>query len=256
MLGLRFMDKDFSIPTSDGGPRDVSQLALPSSLRILVLAPHPDDFDAIAVTLQFLSRNGNPIAAGVALTGSGVEDDYLPGLTRADRTALREQEQRRSLQFFGLPDNCLTFLSLSNDEGDQPKDCPENFAALQALVAEKTPDVVFLPHGNDTNSGHRVMYSLLVKIAQRSDRMLTALLNRDPKTIDMRIHLYMPFGQEEAVWKAEMLRFHDSQHQRNLRSRGHGFDDRILALNRAIAQELSLARKYAEAFELASFGTE
>jgi hypothetical protein len=60
----------------------------------------------------------------------------------------------------------------------------------------------------------------------------------------------MPFGQEEADWKAELLRFHDSQHQRNLHTRGHGFDDRILDVNRAIALELSLPCEYAEAFEI------
>jgi len=66
----------------------------------------------------------------------------------------------------------------------------------------------------------------------------------------MRTDLYMPFGQEEANWKAELLRFHDSQHQRNLRTRGRGLDDRILNENRAIARELSLDHEYAEAYEI------
>jgi len=29
--------------------------------RVLVLAPHPDDFDAIGVTLRFLHKRGNSI---------------------------------------------------------------------------------------------------------------------------------------------------------------------------------------------------
>lgn len=249
------MDKDFSILTSQSGPRSIVQLGLPDTLRMLVLAPHPDDFDAIGVTLRFLSRNGNPIEVGVARTGSGVDDDYRPGLTLTHKAELREREQQRSLAFFGLPENCLTFLALANDAEDQPVDSPENCAAILMFVEEKAPDLVFLPHGNDTNSGHRVIYSLLTQAAQQSGRPFAALLNRDPKTIDMRIDLYMMFGPTEADWKAELLRFHDSQHQRNLHTRGHGFDDRILAVNRAIAQELSLTGAYAEAFEVELFNT-
>jgi len=40
----------------------------------------------------------------------GIEDSYRPGLTLSGKADLREQEQRRSLQFFGLPWDALTFL--------------------------------------------------------------------------------------------------------------------------------------------------
>jgi len=76
----------------------------------------------------------------------------------------------------------------------------------------------------------------------------------DPKTIEMRTDLYMPFDQAEADWKTQLLRFHDSQHQRNIRTRNHGFDDRILDVNRGIARKLLLAHEYAEAFEIKYFG--
>ena len=233
-----------------GAPGAIPELSLPNTLRLVVLAPHPDDFDEIGVTLRFLSRNGNPIDVGVVCTGSGVEDSYRPGITLADKADLREREQRRSLQFFGLPENRLTFLPLANDTEDQPVESPQNCAVIEAFVIGKAPDIVFLPHGNDTNSGHRVMVSLFRQVVKRSGRTLAAFLNRDPKTIDMRIDLYMPFGQDEADWKAELLRFHDSQHQRNLYTRGHGLDDRILNENRAIARELSLDDEYAEAYEV------
>lgn len=241
---------DLKALTSEGAPCAIPRLSLPASLRILVLAPHPDDFDAIGVTLRFFFERGISIDVGVARTGSGVEESYRPGLTIAEMADLREREQRRSLQFFGLPENCLTFLSLENDPEDQPLDCPGNLAVIEAFIKEKEPDIVFMPHGNDTNSGHRVMYSLFKQIARRSARELAVFLVHDPKTIDMRTELYMPFGQALADWKGELLRFHDSQHQRNLRTRGHGFDDRILNVNKAIARELSLDEPYAEAFEL------
>lgn len=233
-----------------GGPHSISDWALPDALRLLVLAPHPDDFDAIGVTLRYLWSRGHVLEVAVFRTGSGVEDGYRPGLSLAGKADLREEEQRRSIRFFGLPESRLRFLRLMPDDEEQPRDNAENRAAIAALLEETVPDIVFLPHFNDTNSGHRVMHALFAHAAKRSARPVLALLNRDPKTIGMRTDLYMPFGATEAVWKAELLRFHDSQQQRNLRTRGAGFDERILGSNRETARELALAADYAEAFEV------
>jgi hypothetical protein len=70
----------------------------------------------------------------------------------------------------------------------------------------------------------------------------------------LRPDIYTAFGEEDAQWKAQLLRFHDSQQQRNLNTRGHGFDQRILDTNRQIARELGLQAPYAEAFEVEMFG--
>ena len=75
-----------------------------------------------------------------------------------------------------------------------------------------------------------------------------ALLVRDPKTLEMRLDLATAFGPEEATWKAELLRCDRSQHERNLRTRGTGFDERILATNREIGREIGL--EFAEGFEV------
>ena len=83
---------------------------------------------------------------------------------------------------------------------------------------------------------------------------IIALYIRDPKTIRLRMDVYTPFGEAEAQWKAGLLRCHESQHRRNLRTRGHGFDDRILNTNRQIALELGVPAPYAEAFEIERFG--
>jgi len=242
------MDMGKMIPSHR--PCSMVDLSLPATLKVLVLAPHPDDFDAIGVTLKLLSRNGNPMEVAVARSGSGVEDVYPPDLTISEKADIREREQRHSIRFFGLPDDRLTFLRLANDAEDQLIESPENHNAIQALVKEKAPDIVLLPHGNDTNSAHRAMYSMFVKAAREYCRPLLAFLSRDPKTIKMRFDLYTPFGREDAEWKGTLLRFHDSQHQRNLRTRSHGFDDRILDVNRAIARELNLTQEYAEVFEI------
>ena len=220
-----------------------------------MLAPHPDDFDAVGVKLKFLASNGNLLQVGVALTGSGVQDSYRPGLSLAGKTQLREREQRNSLRFFGLPDECLAFLRLANDSADQLTDSDANRDLLDAFVRKRAPDLVILPHGNDTNSAHRALYSLVRRIAGGLGRPLVLLLCRDPKTIAMRYGEYLAFGEEDAAWKGELLRFHDSQQQRNLDTRGYGFDRRLLDLNRASARELGIREPYAEVFEREDVGS-
>jgi LmbE family N-acetylglucosaminyl deacetylase len=240
-------------PTGKKPPLSIRDGCICNTKKLLVLAPHPDDFDAIGVTLKFLSGNGNPLEVIVASTGSGVEESYSSADTPEARMRLREREQRNSASFFGLTKDCLTIIRLKNDEEDQPADNLENIDRLEKLIRQKAPDIIFLPHGNDTNAGHRAIYSMARKIALRCHLPLALLLIRDPKTISMRADFYLSFGGNEAAWKAELLRFHDTQQQRNLNTRGYGFDERILTHNRQIARELSLDEPYAEAFELEAF---
>jgi hypothetical protein len=95
---------------------------------------------------------------------------------------------------------------------------------------------------------------MVSRLLRESRLAVTVCLMRDPKTISLHMDVYTPFGEGEARWKAELLRFHRSQHQRNLNTRGHGFDERILATNRRIAHELGLDAPYAEAFEVEVLG--
>lgn len=238
----------------EGAPASLRERRVDSAWRVLVAAPHPDDFDAVGVTLRWLARNGNPLEVAVACTGSGVEDAYAPGLTLEAKARLREREQRNSAQFFGLSAEALTFIRLANDASDQMADVPENVDRLEGVLREKAPDILFLPHGNDTNSAHRAMYAMVRQIALRAHHPVALMLIRDPKSIAMRMDLYLPFGEAEAAWKAELLRFHDTQHRRNLNARGRGFDARILDLNRKTARELSLDEPFAEAFEVEIVG--
>jgi len=231
-------------------PQAIREGLIPADLRLLVIGPHPDDFDAVGVTLRLLSENGNPLHVAVIPTGGGVDDTYLPSLTWEDKEKIRGQEQKNSANFFGLPESRLTFLSLVHDAQGQLLDNAANFNALMEVVTEKSPDIIFLPHGNDTNNGHRMTCALVRQVAVRHGRPIALFLNRDVKTIGMRTDLYMPFGDEMALWKAELLRFHDTQQQRNLATRGRGFDERVLALNEQMARELKIDAPYAEAFEL------
>jgi LmbE family N-acetylglucosaminyl deacetylase len=232
-------------------PLTLQELAIPSGLRVLVLAPHPDDFDAIGVTLRWFRDHAAAIELAVVTSGaSGVEDSFCTPPTPVVKGAAREDEQRASCRFFGLPEACVSFLRLREDDEGHPIEDGPALGRIRERLEAARPDVVCLPHGNDTNAGHRRIYSLLHRAADGLAHPPLAWLNRDPKTIGMRADLCVPFGESEAAWKGELLRFHASQQQRNLRARGYGLDERILRVNRAIARELGLAAPYAEAFEI------
>jgi LmbE family N-acetylglucosaminyl deacetylase len=237
------------------------ELEVPFGLRVLVLAPHPDDFDVIAVTLRRLQKAGSPIHLAVLTSGaSGVEAEYCSSGDWEIRSELREHEQRRSCRFFGLQEANFQFLRLSEDtDGHMTRD-EGNLERLRVCMVDRAPEIIFLPHGNDTNADHRRTHLMMRQIAVFSKLTFMAFLVRDPKTIEMRDEVLTFFGQEEADWKAELMRSHDSQQQRNLNARGYGLDDRILRLNQETAARVLSANDssspvvsedmYAEAFEM------
>ncbi len=237
-------------------PLNLRQLALASPLTIVVLAPHPDDFDAIGVTLRFFHQRGDTIHLAVLTTGaSGVEDGYAGVHKDADKAALREQEQSASCAFFGLPLERVSFLRLPPDEKGNPRLDTVNHERIRDYLLQRKPDLVFMPHGNDSNVTHQRTYALFRAVALAENLQLWAVLNQDAKTLAMRTDIVTSFDAATATWKAEMLRLHQSQHQRNLNTRGHGFDERVLAINRKSALALKLDdAEYAECFELERFG--
>ena len=236
------------------GPRPLflHNLRIPPGLGVLVLAPHPDDFDAVGITMRRLQANGNPINVVVVSSGgAGVEDGFCRGSpTVASKRAIRVAEQKASCAFFGLPEARLAFLTLQEDAAGNLVESPANFEIVRDRFQAIDPDLVFLPSGNDHNNDHRQVYAMYARLADRAGRPLIGFLNEDPKTLTLRRDLYTIFGPQEAAWKAELLRCHRSQDERNRHSRGHGFDERILAVNRRTAQLAGLPEEYAEAFEL------
>ena len=203
--------------------------------RWLVLGPHPDDFDVVAVTLRHFARSGADITLEVLSGGaSGVEDDFATGWEA--KTTAREAEQRESCAMFGLPAGRLRFHRLSEDTAGHMEDSAENRAHVHRLLDACPPDGVILPHGNDSNADHRRTFRWFLAWCGTRQSPPLALLVRDPKNLGMRVDLVTPYDAETAVWKAALLRCHRSQHERNLRSRAIGFDERILAPERAAAE--------------------
>lgn len=231
--------------------RRLQELDWPPQQRIAVLAPHPDDFDAIAVSLRFFHARGDEIHLAVLTSGaSGVEDGFGGACDDATKAALREVEQRASCALFGLPDARVHFLRLPADAGGNPRLDAGNEATIRRFLQAVQPQLVCMPHGNDSNVTHQRSYALFDRVARADGLALRVLLNQDAKTIAMRHDLYQPFDADDAEWKAALLRLHASQHARNLNTRGHGFDERVLAVNGAAAAALGLDAPYAEVFEL------
>lgn len=236
-------------------PRHVRQLTPPTGLSVVVLAPHPDDFDIVAVTLRYLREQGNTLHVCVLTSGaSGVEDRFCSPPTNEVKAALREEEQKASCRIFGLPEPHLTFLRLREDDTGHLVEGEENMRRVETYLASRQPDIVFLPHGNDTNVDHQRVYAMLKQLAPELGRPVAAFYNHDPKTIAMRYDVVSDYDEEAAQWKARMLRCHASQHQRNLNTRGHGLDDRILEADRQAGREALNADTHVEAFELEFMG--
>lgn len=224
----------------DDGPWDTPR-------RWLVLAPHPDDFEVVAVTMRRLAERGCELFVEVLTGGaSGVEDDFAEGWEA--KTAAREHEQRESCRSFGLAEDRLRFHRLAEDGGGHMRDDAVNESRVREILDRVKADAVVLPHGRDSNADHRRTFRYFERWRNGQVDTPLALLVRDPKTLGMRLDLVTTFGEEEAAWKAALLRCHRSQHERNLRTRGIGFDERILATNREVGAEVGAV--FAEGFEV------
>ncbi len=239
----------------------ISQNAVPlqtftfsSALRLLVLAPHPDDFDAIGVTMRYFQKNGNALYVTVATSGaSGVQDTFCSPPTMEAKGNIREEEQKAGCRFFGLPEANLIFLRLDKDKTGQLLENKTNIERVRRHILSKRPQMVFLPHWHDSNLTHQRVYAMFRLAALDAGYPLVAFLNRDPKTIQMQCHVYMGFDEKIAAWKRKLLRFHRSQQRRNLNRRGYGMDERILSTDRQSAEACSADARYAEVFELEFF---
>lgn len=247
----------------------MGKICLPTCGRILVLAPHPDDPESVAITARLLMQSGCDIWYAIAsMSPSGVEDEYTQRRQNSDSMSLqdkkieiRRREQTRSAEMFGLTPDRLVFLCIK--EGERV-DSPKNRGRIKGHLKSLAPDIVIMPIGKDPNQMHAWIYQVFRKCARdlalKIGKPILALYNEDPKTMEIRRDLFVLFGEEGADWKGALLRTHDSQQQRNIHNRGMGLDERILRMNRLSCRRLPetstaavLSTKYAEVFELELF---
>ncbi|OHE22589.1 MAG: hypothetical protein A3J94_01715 [Syntrophus sp. RIFOXYC2_FULL_54_9] len=250
----------------DGSAKKVR---FPTEGKVLVLGPHPDDPECAAMTCRLLMHFGCDLwYTAVSMSPSGVEDRYAIEWGHDSSISLEERkieirrlEQTSAAQMFGLARERLTFLGIEEAEG---LNSIENLTRMKEHLESVAPDMVILPAGNDSNQTHVWVHQVFRKCVQnittKKEKPVIALYNEDPKTIEMRHDLFVLFGEESGDWKRALLRAHASQQQRNIHSRGIGFDERILNMNhlryRLLRERLSTvdgSARYAEVFEIELF---
>jgi LmbE family N-acetylglucosaminyl deacetylase len=224
---------------------NILELDIPEGVKVLSLAPHSDDFDVNAITLKHFQRAGADIRLDVLCLDNGVEADFEPQTPQAQ---IRKREQLASLAFFALPAERVNFIDTVCDETGQTIYHPGNKAIIEDSIRKFSPDIILTPHPNDSNSAHRAVTGMLYEIELKKGTVI--MHNHDPKTFTIKPNAFMPFDSAQAQWKAELLRHHKSQHSRNLKTRGYGFDDRLLNVNRDDAKDHNLGCEYAELFEV------
>ena len=231
-------------------PVDLSNMEPPIGCNVLVLGPHSDDFDAVGVTMRWLFRARCNIFVVTIHLDTGVDEDYQPETPQAE---IRRREQLASLDFFALGEDKnpphVEFPLLDCDETGRLTNSQANIDFIIKILNSHKPDIVYLPHGNDTNTTHQVVAEMLTEARRSCQHKFLVMFNHDPKTQQMAPNAFIPFDDKLADWKAQLLRCHDSQHQRNLRTRNAGFDDRILDDNRNSAKSISTSLPFGEIFE-------
>jgi LmbE family N-acetylglucosaminyl deacetylase len=241
----------------------------PANGKVLVLGPHPDDPESVSITSRILMRLGCDIwTTIVTMSPSGVEDEYAQRWQSNDfipverkKIEIRRKEQTLATEQFGLPIGRLTFLGIEENGGI---DSPQNSAKIMDHLLSIAPDIVIMPIGKDPNRTHARLFQVFREnakdLALKTEKTVVALYNEDPKTVEIRHDLFVLFGEESARWKRTLLRVHDSQQQRNMNSRGIGFDERILRMNHLSYKRLQEilphaegSARYAEVFEIELF---
>ena len=141
---------------------------LPISGRVLVLAPHPDDPESVAITCRLLAQSGCEIwYAVVSLSPAGVEDEYARKWDFGGSLSLKEikgrirrREQIRSAEMFGLSSNRIAFLGIAEERNldsheniDRIKDHlgfhstgPGDLASRQGLEPNSCLGKPYFPH--------------------------------------------------------------------------------------------------------------
>ena len=235
----------------NGGRVQIDKALFATRPRVLNLAPHPDDFDVAGVTFRRMHDAGCDIHLAVLTSGAaGVQDTYCTPPDWETKSVTREQEQRNSCRWFGLGESQFEFLRMEEAEDGELLEDDRARTTFKQLVEQFGPDIVVIPHGLDSNGGHRRTYRLVMDVLAEYAKPVLVFCCLDPKTLEITPNAFCGFDEDEAAWKRDLLLFHDSQQARNLQSRGSGFTDRILGMNAAVAEAHNVGAPFAEAFEV------
>ena len=129
-------------------------------MKIMVFAPHPDDeIIGCGGTLAGHVRAGDDVV--IAYLTSGEAGSLA--VSSEELRVVREGEAREGARHLGVhdliflhfPDGCLEFS-------------PELIRTLTRLIRGKAPDVLYLPHGQETPRDHRLTHELGLEAVRRA----------------------------------------------------------------------------------------
>lgn len=142
-------------------------------MNVLVVAAHPDD-EVLGCGGTIARHAAEGDAVEVAFLADGVTS-RSPGGTNDPGRQRREDAARRAAEilgtgsprFLGFPDNRLDDVPLL-----------EIVRAVEAVVAEVKPDIVYTHHGGDLNVDHRIAHQAVMTACRplpgRSERSILA----------------------------------------------------------------------------------
>ena len=123
---------------------------------VLVFSPHPDDESIVGALPLRLLREGKYRVAVVAVTQG----------SNAGRQAARLEEMRGACGFLGMELITTAPGGLANINPRSRQALPEAWAGAVATVAallqERKPSIVFMPHALDANSTHQGTHLLVL----------------------------------------------------------------------------------------------
>lgn len=214
-------------------------------MQIVVFAPHPDD-DVIGCggTIAAHVQAGHAVTLVYLTSGEAgslaIPPDALSGI--------REGEVRQAADCLGVKD--LDFLRFPDGYFDFS---PELLRVLVKLIREKTPDMVYLPHGQEAPRDHRVTHDLVLEAVRRAGGPWFQDCGGIPWMVKqvLAYEVWTPivsptFYADITPWidrKMEALCCHASQIS------GVSYDEAVKCLNR-YRGILSGAGRYCEAFQV------
>lgn len=129
-------------------------------MKVLVAAPHPDD-DLIGCGGTMIRHRRDGCHVTVVYMTSG--DAGSLGTGKTELAEKRQAEAREAMALLGISD----LIFLDNEDGYLRCD-RDNLVRLAALIREKRPDVIYLPHRNEAHPDHRATFSLVAEAARRA----------------------------------------------------------------------------------------
>ena len=214
-------------------------------MNVVVFAPHPDD-DIIGCggTICGHVQAGYAVTIVYLTSGEAGSLNVLPDELRI----IREDEARKGMACLGVDD--LIFLHFPDGYLDFS---PERIRALVKLIREKKPDVIYLPHAQESPRDHRVTYELVLEAVRRASGPWFQDCGPEPWSVSqvLAYEVWTPivsptFYADITPWidrKTEALCCHASQ------TAGVSYDEAVKCLNR-YRGILSGMGKYCEAFQV------